>query len=79
MLSSAGVAFGLNVSGVFLIGTAGGLVLTLAGVFKVSIFAFCIELVPDHRQDILLISSGCLFFGSVITPSQIFGGRLFRS
>lgn len=60
MLSSAGVAFGLNVSGVFLIGTAGGLVLTLAGVFK----------------DILLISSGCLFFGSVITPSQIFGYTL---
>lgn len=36
MLSNAGVAFGLNVAAVFLIGTAGGLVLTLAGVFKVS-------------------------------------------
>jgi hypothetical protein len=36
MLSNAGVAFGLNVAAVFLIGAAGGLVLTLAGVFKVS-------------------------------------------
>lgn len=35
MLSNAGVAFGLNVAAVFLIGAAGGLVLTLAGVFKV--------------------------------------------
>lgn len=38
MLSNAGVAFGLNVAAVFLIGAAGGLVLTLAGVFKVSCF-----------------------------------------
>jgi hypothetical protein len=36
MLSNAAVAFGLNVAAVFLIGAAGGLVLTLAGVFKVS-------------------------------------------
>jgi hypothetical protein len=36
MMSNAGVAFGLNVAAVFLIGAAGGLVLTLAGVFKVS-------------------------------------------
>jgi hypothetical protein len=35
LLSNAGVAFGLNVAAVFLIGAAGGLVLTLAGVFKV--------------------------------------------
>lgn len=35
MLSNAAVAFGLNVAAVFLIGAAGGLVLTLAGVFKV--------------------------------------------
>jgi hypothetical protein len=35
MLSNASVAFGLNVAAVFLIGAAGGLVLTLAGVFKV--------------------------------------------
>ena len=36
MLSNAAVAFALNVAAVFLIGTAGGLVLTLAGVFKVN-------------------------------------------
>lgn len=41
MLSNAGVAFGLNVAAVFLIGAAGGLVLTLAGVFKVG---------PPHGQ-----------------------------
>lgn len=40
MLSNAGVAFGLNVAAVFLIGAAGGLVLTLAGVFKVSFPTF---------------------------------------
>ncbi|KAK8869914.1 hypothetical protein IAR55_000482 [Kwoniella newhampshirensis] len=57
MISNAAVAFGLNVAAVFLIGAAGGLVLTLAGVFK----------------DILLITSSCLFFGSSITPIQIFG------
>ncbi|CAD6572192.1 MAG: hypothetical protein TREMPRED_000471 [Tremellales sp. Tagirdzhanova-0007] len=57
MLSNAAVAFALNVAAVFLIGTAGGLVLTLAGVFK----------------DILLITSSYLFFGSAITPIQILG------
>ncbi|WRT67032.1 uncharacterized protein IL334_003998 [Kwoniella shivajii] len=60
MLSNAAVAFGLNVAAVFLIGAAGGLVLTLAGVFK----------------DILLISSSVIFFGSPITPIQIFGYSL---
>lgn len=35
MITNASVAFGLNVAAVFLIGAAGGLVLTLAGVFKV--------------------------------------------
>ena len=69
MLSNAGVAFGLNVAAVFLIGAAGGLVLTLAGVFKVCL--------PKGKglinQDILLITSSCLFFGSAITPIQIFG------
>ena len=38
MLSNAAVAFALNVAAVFLIGTAGGLVLTMAGVFKVNFF-----------------------------------------
>ncbi|WVQ78000.1 hypothetical protein IAT38_000081 [Cryptococcus sp. DSM 104549] len=60
MLSNAAVAFGLNVSAVFLIGAAGGLVLTLAGVFK----------------DILLISSSVIFFGSPITSIQVFGYAL---
>ncbi|WVQ98633.1 hypothetical protein IAU59_005763 [Kwoniella sp. CBS 9459] len=60
MFSNAAVAFGLNVAAVFLIGAAGGLVLTLAGVFK----------------DILLISSSVLFFGSPITSIQIFGYSL---
>jgi hypothetical protein len=36
MFTNAMTAFGLNVAAVFLIGAAGGLVLTLAGVFKVS-------------------------------------------
>lgn len=36
LFTNAATAFGLNVAAVFLIGTAGGLVLTLAGVFKVS-------------------------------------------
>ncbi|WWC69579.1 uncharacterized protein I206_103522 [Kwoniella pini CBS 10737] len=60
MISNAAVAFGLNVAAVFLIGAAGGLVLTLAGVFK----------------DILLISSSVIFFGSPITSVQIFGYSL---
>lgn len=58
MTTNALTAFGLNVAAVFLIGTAGGLVLTLAGVFK----------------DILLISSSVLLFGSAVTPIQVFGG-----
>ncbi|TXT13771.1 hypothetical protein VHUM_01138 [Vanrija humicola] len=60
MTTNALTAFGLNVSAVFLIGTAGGLVLTLAGVFK----------------DILLISSSVLLFGSSVTPIQVFGYSL---
>lgn len=57
MSTNALVAFGLNVAAVFLIGTAGGLVLTLAGVFK----------------DILLITSSVIFFASTVTPVQVFG------
>lgn len=57
MVSNASVAFGLNVAAVFLISAAGGLALTLAGVFK----------------DILLISASVMFFGSPITPVQVFG------
>jgi len=37
LISNAGVAFLLNVAAVFLVGVGSGLVLTLAGVFKVSI------------------------------------------
>lgn len=35
LLSNAALAFGLNVAAVFLVGAGSGLVLTLAGVFKV--------------------------------------------
>jgi hypothetical protein len=77
MLSNAAVAFGLNVAAVFLIGAAGGLVLTLAGVFKVS-FPPGPSLIRSRgkkltRKDILLISSSVMFFGSKITPVQVFG------
>lgn len=36
LLLNGAVAFGLNVAGVFLIGAAGSLVLTLSGILKVS-------------------------------------------
>lgn len=58
MTTNAACAFGLNVAAVFLISAAGGLALTLAGVFK----------------DILLISASVMFFGSPITWVQVFGG-----
>ncbi|KAL7422225.1 hypothetical protein Q5752_002871 [Cryptotrichosporon argae] len=61
--TNAACAFGLNVAAVFLIGAAGGLVLTLAGVFK----------------DILLISASVIFLGSSITPIQVFGYSLALS
>ena len=35
LLTNASVAFGLNIAAVFLVGAGSGLVLTLAGVFKV--------------------------------------------
>ena len=35
LLSNAALAFGLNIAAVFLVGAGSGLVLTLAGVFKV--------------------------------------------
>ncbi|EKD03839.1 Cas41p [Trichosporon asahii var. asahii CBS 8904] len=60
MSTNALCAFLLNVAAVFLIGAAGGLVLTLAGVFK----------------DILLISSSVIFFGSSVTAVQVFGYSL---
>jgi hypothetical protein len=39
LLSNAMAAFLLNVAAVFLVGAASGLVLTLAGVFKVKLFS----------------------------------------
>lgn len=44
LLSNAAVAFLLNVAAVFLVGVGSGLVLTLAGVFKVSL----ISVVEQH-------------------------------
>lgn len=43
LLSNASVAFLLNVAAVFLVGVGGGLVLTLAGVFKVSPGIICLN------------------------------------
>ncbi|KAJ7596443.1 TPT-domain-containing protein [Mycena floridula] len=57
LLSNAFVAFFLNVAAVFLISVSGGLGLTLAGVFK----------------DILLITASVIFFGSIVSPLQVFG------
>ncbi|KAJ3837757.1 triose-phosphate transporter family-domain-containing protein [Lentinula raphanica] len=57
LITNAAVAFLLNVSAVFLVGAASGLVLTLTGVFK----------------DILLITGSTLIFGSTVTGIQVFG------
>ncbi|KAI9683367.1 MAG: hypothetical protein M1829_005439 [Trizodia sp. TS-e1964] len=56
-VANAMVAFGLNVSVVFLIGKTSGLVLTLCGVLK----------------DILLIVASMAIFGSIISSLQFFG------
>lgn len=57
LLSNAGVAFGLNVASVFLIGAASSLTLTLAGVLK----------------DILLILGSMFLLGSAVTGLQFVG------
>mgnify|MGYP000032552317 FL=1 len=57
LLSNAGVAFGLNVASVFLIGAASSLTLTLSGVLK----------------DILLILGTMVLLGSTVTPLQFVG------
>lgn len=57
LLSNAGVAFGLNVASVFLIGAASSLTLTLAGVLK----------------DILLIIGSMWILGSTVTGLQFVG------
>ncbi|WFD07358.1 hypothetical protein MVES1_002721 [Malassezia vespertilionis] len=57
LLSNAGVAFGLNIASVFLIGAASSLTLTLAGVLK----------------DILLILGSMWILGSRVTGLQFIG------
>lgn len=73
-------AFLLNVAAVFLIGTAGGLVLTLGEQIRILIrelqrlmYGLCCVSKAGVFKDILLISSSALFFGSVISPLQIVG------
>ena len=84
LISNAAIAFGLNIAAVFLVGAGSGLVLTLAGVFKVcggctrrraSAPTRSFELTPfiSSLQDILLITGSVLIFGSSITPLQVFG------
>ena len=84
LLSNAAIAFGLNIAAVFLVGAASGLVLTLAGVFKVCAVATRRHASGTHMvvwihpflsslQDILLITGSVLIFGSPITPLQVFG------
>jgi hypothetical protein len=84
LLSNAAIAFGLNIAAVFLVGAASGLVLTLAGVFKVCTVATrCRASAPtwsfgftsflSSLQDILLITGSVLIFSSPITPLQVFG------
>jgi hypothetical protein len=59
---------------VFLVGVGSGLVLTLAGVFKVRIITLCCaEWRLILLQDILLITGSVLIFGSQITSLQVFG------
>lgn len=75
LISNASVAFLLNVAAVFLVGAGSGLVLTLAGVFKVSLTDCHTHRVLTvwHLQDILLITGSVLLFGAQITPVQVFG------
>lgn len=84
LISNAAVAFGLNIAAVFLVGAGSGLVLTLAGVFKVCGLSHAVVRAHPHGhsnslhffpplQDILLITGSVLIFGSSITPLQIFG------
>jgi hypothetical protein len=57
LLLNACITLCLNLSSVWLIGKASGLILTLSGVVK----------------DIVLISGSFMFLGSTITSTQIFG------
>jgi len=76
LLTNAGVAFLLNIAAVFLVGAGSGLILTLAGVFKVCEHDFYLN-VCSHiwlgHQDILLITGSVLIFGKPITPLQVLG------
>jgi hypothetical protein len=74
LLANAMTAFMLNVVAVWLVGVGGGLVLTLAGVFKVH----RLGVRPSSSncssiQDILLITGSVIIFRSDITPVQIIG------
>ncbi|GLB42046.1 putative TPT-domain-containing protein [Lyophyllum shimeji] len=69
LLSNAGVAFLLNIAAVFLVGVGSGLVLTLAGVFKM----LTLSIFFASGQDILLITGSVLIFSNPITPLQVFG------
>ena len=77
LLSNAAVAFCLNIAAVFLVGAGSGLILTLAGVFKVRRnqvpSSGDLIILPPPFQDILLITGSVLIFGSPITPLQVFG------
>jgi hypothetical protein len=79
MSTNALNAFLLNVAAVFLISASGGLVLTLAGVFKVGRFGYTWRefanrlLRVTFSQDILLITASTVFFGSSITVTQVVG------
>lgn len=57
LLTNAGIAFGLNIASVFLIGAASSLTLTLSGVLK----------------DILLIAGSVWILGSQVTLLQLVG------
>lgn len=75
LISNALVAFLLNVAAVFLVSAGSGLVLTLAGVFKVSCDNVRLRNGSSEcfHKDILLIVGSVLLFGASITPVQIFG------
>lgn len=75
---SGGLAFALNVAGVYLIHSAGSLVLTLSGVLKVSQasgFGILMKLPNDKPflQDIILIVMSVIVLHSVMTTTQILG------
>jgi hypothetical protein len=74
LISNAGVAFLLNIASVVAVGVGSGLVLTLAGVLKVSeLCDMLVKCLSRVFQDILLIMGSVVIFGSLIAPIQILG------